>query len=59
METDKKRKASVVEGDAKGQFAKPRSGGGNDGVDSAEPAAVTGDTDATFDTDPQPKKRGE
>lgn len=41
-----------VEDDAKGQFVRSRHGGDNDGVVSAEPRVITGDEDATFDTDP-------
>lgn len=41
-----------VEDDAKGQFVRSRHGADNDGVVSAEPRVITGDDDATFDTDP-------
>ena len=47
-----------VEKDAEGQFARTGHGGGNDGVDSAAPQVVTGDEDATFDTDPDGKPLG-
>jgi hypothetical protein len=42
-----------VEDDAKGQFVRSRHDADNDGVVSAEPRVITGDEDATFDTDPQ------
>jgi hypothetical protein len=41
-----------VEEDAKGQFVRSRHGADNDGVVSAKPRVITGDDDATFDTDP-------
>lgn len=49
-----------VEDDAKGQFVRSRHDADNDGVVSAEPRVITGDEDATFDTDPAARdgKRG-
>lgn len=42
--------ANPAETDAKGQYAKPQSGGANDGVASADPVATSGakSGDATF-----------
>lgn len=40
--------------DAKGQFVRTDHGRDNSGVASAEPRVITGDEDATFDTDPKP-----
>ena len=49
-----KRKSATekIEDDAKGQFVRSRHGASNDGVVSAEPSVITGDEDATFDTEP-------
>lgn len=49
---ERKSAARKVEDDAKGQFVRSRHGAENDGVVSAEPSVITGDDDATFDTDP-------
>jgi len=43
---------SETEKDARGQFVRTRKGRKNSGVSSAEPRVITGDEDATFDTDP-------
>jgi hypothetical protein len=49
-----------IHDDAKPQFVRSRKGADNSGVSSAEPRVITGDEDATFDTDPEarpPKTR--
>ena len=48
----RKTAAREIKDDAKGQFVRSRHGADNDGVVSAEPRVITGDEDATFDTDP-------
>ena len=45
-----------VHDDAKPQFVRSRKGAHNSGVSSAKPRVITGDEDATFDTDPKPGK---
>ena len=53
---DAKRKVSDTEKikrDAKAQFVRTRHGVRNSGVSSAEPRVITGDEDATFDTNPE------
>ena len=39
--------------DAKPQFVRSRKGSHNSGVSSAKPRVITGDEDATFETDPE------
>jgi len=45
-----------IHDDAKPQYVRSRKGAENSGVSSAEPRVITGDEDATFETDPQPTK---
>jgi len=42
--------------DAQPQFVRSRKGAHNSGVSSAKPRVITGDEDATFDTNPRPPK---
>ena len=49
--------AARIRKDAKGQFPPNRHGAKNSGLVSADPVVLSGDGDATFDTDP-PKKEG-
>jgi hypothetical protein len=48
---------SKIHDDAKPQFVRTRKGASNSGVSSAEPRVITGDEDATFDTDPERKTK--
>lgn len=48
-----KKDADRVRDDAKPQFFPSRKSAHNSGVASAEPRVITGDEDATFDTDPE------
>ncbi len=50
--------ADAIEKDAAGQFARPRGANCNSGVSSAAPRVLTGDEDATFDTDPDDRALG-
>ena len=45
-----------IHDDAKPQYVRSRKGAENSGVSSAEPRVITGDEDATFETDPKPRK---
>ncbi len=47
-----------IEKDAEGQFARLRGANSNSGVSSAAPRVLTGDEDATFDTDPGDRALG-
>lgn len=44
--------AGKIREDAKPQYVRTRKGARNSGVASAEPRVITGDEDATFDTEP-------
>lgn len=56
-ERPKGKDAKEIRKDAEGQFARSPHGRRNSGVSSAEPRVITGDEDATFDTDPEGKRR--
>lgn len=53
---DKHEQAEEVRKDAKGQFVRTKKGSTNDGISSASPRVITGDEDATFDTNPDGSK---
>jgi hypothetical protein len=55
-----KKDSDRIRDDAKPQYVRSRKGAHNSGIASAEPRVITGDEDATFDTDPEaqpPKNR--
>jgi hypothetical protein len=52
-EMTQKNDTDKIHYDAKPQFVRSRKGAHNSGVSSAEPRVITGDEDATFDTDPE------